>query len=735
MTMHQKMEDLSVSRREFVAASAGLTFAFALPGFMTALPESVAAATDAAQKTIGGWVTIGTDGTITIAAPAAEMGQGVFTGVPMIVAEELDADWSKVKPVFPEPNAALYGNPKLGNIMYTVASKSTAGYWDKARMAGAQARRVLMQAAADKWSVPLSELTTESSTVVHAKSGRRMSYGEIAGFAQVPAELPKLTEADLKKPADYRIIGTNKERLDVPLKVNGSAPYGMDAQVPGMVYATLLRSPAEGAAPKTIDDAATLRVPGVVKTVKLKDAVAIVGRTVESVFKGREALKVEWTGGAVGYDSDKVIEDYATRASNVSEKGLFYRRVGDADAALAKAARVVTGAYRADFVYHAQMEPMNITAAVDEAGDGAEIWMGAQGPSVIIATAAAVLKTKPEKIRFHQQFLGGGFGRRATAEMVPYVLAIARDVKQPVKLIFTREQDVKAAKMRPMTAHYLRAGFDDKGNLVGWSHRLVGEAVTGYTAPARLEAAKGVDPLTLEGTDHPYEVGNKSIEYLRENGGIALAAWRGIGAGYNKFVVESFIDELAADQKMDPVAFRLKLLQKDARARKVIETAAEMANWGRKPDAGRAFGFAFAYVADTPAAGVIEISLDRGTGKIRAHRFWSAVDPGIVVNPNVVLAQTESNVIYGLSQMLKERMTLANGEVQQSNFSDYEVMRMSEIPEIETRIVRSEHRPTGIGEIALPLIGGAVSNAVFAMTGKRLRHMPFTPERVKSALG
>ena len=740
MTEIDRRVDATLSRRGFLAG--GLTFAFAVPGFMGGMSNSLAAATDAARKTIGGWVTIATDGSITIAAPAAEMGQGVFTSLPMILAEELDADWSKVKAEFPPNAAAVFGNPKFGNILYTVASRTTDGYWDKVRTVGAQARRVLMQAAADKWGVPLGELKTEPSTVVHAGSGRRMSYGEIAAFAQVPAEMPQITPADLKNPAEFRIIGKSTPRLDGPAKTNGSAQFGMDVQVPGMVYATLLRTPVEGGAPQTVDDSAALSVPGVQKTVRLKDAVAVVGESVEAVFKGRDALKVTWTGGAMqGFDSEKASEDYAARARNLGDKGLSFVNLGDADAALSKAAKVITAEYRSDYTYHAQMEPMNVTAQVDAAGDGAEIWVGTQAPTPTVNVAAAVLQTKPDKIRFHQQFIGGGYGRRATVEMVPYVLLIAKEVKRPVKLIFTREQDVKAAKMRPMTAHLLRAGFDGKGNLVAWKHRLVGEAVTGYTAPARLEAVKGLDPLTLEGTDHRYEIDNKAVEYLREIRGAALAAWRGIGSGYNKFVIESFIDELAAAQKMDPVAFRLELLAKNARARKVIEATAEMANWGGKAAKGRALGFAFAEYAGTQTdfegtltAGIIEISLDRKTGTIRAHRFWSAVDPGIVVNPDTVLAQTEGNVIYGLSHVLKERVTLSDGRVQQTNYADYPVLRMSEMPEIRTKIIASDRRPSGIGEIALPLIGGAVANAVFAMTGKRLRHMPFTPERVKQAL-
>lgn len=731
MTEH----DLNLTRRGFVGGSAGLTFSFAIGGFMTAKPNDVMAASGQTAQTIGGWVTIATDGTITIQAPAAEMGQGVMTGVPMVIAEELDADWSKVRAVFSPPDAKTFGNPKLGGIVYTVASKTTEGYWDKARIAGAQARRVLMQAAASRWGVPLSELKTEASTVVHEASGRKMSYGEIASFATVPAQLPAITEADLKKPSEYRIIGKSEKRLDIPAKTNGSASFGIDVQVPGMVYATMVRCPIEGGEVDAVDATAVLKIPGALQTVRLKDAVAFIGTSVETVFAMRDAVKVTWKGGATaGYDSVKALDEYSARARKTDEKGLAYHPKGDADAALAKAAKVITAEYKADYVYHAQMEPMNMTARVNEAGNEAEIWAGAQGPSIVVNVAASILKTTPDKIRYHQQYLGGGYGRRAQVDLLPYVLQLAKETKKPVKLIWTREQDVKSAKMRPMTAHYMQAGLDEQGNVIAWKHKLVGEAVTGYIAPARLEAAKGLDPLTLEGAEHQYEIENKVVEYVREKRGAPLAAWRSIGAGYNKFVVEAFIDEIAAAQNADPVKLRLDLLKNDARATKVIEECLALSDWGSKPAEGRARGFSFAYVVGTPSAAVIEISLDRATGTIRAHKFWSTVDPGIVVNPDIVISQTESNVIYGISQMLKERMTLAKGEVEQSNFSDYEVLRMSEAPEIVTKIVPSSNRPTGIGEVALPLIGGAVSNALFAMTGKRLRHMPFTPERVKAAL-
>jgi isoquinoline 1-oxidoreductase beta subunit len=731
MTEH----DLTLSRRSFVKGSAGLTFTFAVGGFMTAKSEAVLASSGTAAQTIGGWVTINADNTILIAAPVAEMGQGVYTTIPMIVAEELDADWSKVTTYFPEPTPGLFGNPRLGGNLHVVASMATTGYWDKVRMHGAQARRVLMQAAADKWGVPLSELKTEPSLVVHAPSGRKMTYGEIASFATVPAEMPKLADTDLKKPSDFRIIGKDIARLDVPPKTNGSAKYGIDVQVPGMVYATMLRSPIEGGAPEIIDDAEAKKIPGVTQTVRLRDAVAIVGTSVEAVFAGRDVLKVTWKGGATaGYNSEKALSEYAKRARSLDEKGLIYKSAGDADAAFAKAAKVIEAEYQSDYVHHAQMEPMNVTVSVNEAGDGAEIWMGSQAVTVSIGAVAGFLKTKPDRIRFHQHFLGGGFGRRAYPDLPVYGAAISKEIKKPVKLIWTREQDVKAAWMRPQSAHFLRAALDAKGNITGWRHRVVGEATVGYSQPARLEQFKGLDPLTLEGAEHLYEFDNLSIEYLREIRGTALAAWRAIGSGFNKFAIESFLDEIARAQGVDPVELRLKLMSKHPRGRKIVETVAEMSNWKGKPADGRALGFAYADIWSTPVAGVADISLDRKSGEVKVHRFWTAVNPGIVVNPDVVVAQCESNVVYGLGQALKERITLVDGAITQSNYTDYEVMRMSDMPEISVKVISTPDRPTGIGEIVLPVVAPAVSNAIFALTGKRIRHMPFTNERVKAAL-
>lgn len=733
MTEHSTKSAIGPSRRTFLAGTAGLTFAFTFGGWLTSRPDFARAAGQE-QAEIGGWVTIGVDDTITIAAPIAEMGQGVFTALPMIVAEELDADWSKVTPVVPPARPELYGNPQLGGTVYVVASRTIDGFWDKARMHGAQARRVVMQAAADKWGVPLSEISTEPSTVVHQASGQRMTYGEVARFAEVPESLPELTAADLKQRSEFRIIGKDIPRLDLPAKVTGSAKYGIDVEVPGMVYATLLRSPVEGGEPTEIDSSAALAIAGVTEAFKLKDAVAVVGTTIDAVFKARDALRVSWNGGATaGYDSERALEEYAERARNLDEEGLTYKREGAADT-IGKAADVVSAEYLSDYVHHAQLEPLNATVSVSEAGDGADIWVGTQGQTQTAGAAAGVLGTEPQNIQVHQQFLGGGFGRRAAQDIVVYATAIAKEVKKPVKLVWPREQDVKGCWMRPQTAHFLQGGFDQAGNLVGWRHRIVAEATVGITQPGRLEAAKGLDPLTLEGAEHLYEIENQSVEYLREIRGTPLQAWRAIGSGFNRFAIECFMDDLARSQDADPVEFRLKLLGGHPRGRRVLETVAQMANWGTRPEEGRALGIACADVWRTPVAGAAEVSVDRDTGQIRVHRFWNAVNPGIVVNPDIVRQQSESNVVWGLSQALKERITLKDGAVQQSNYDDYQVLRMAEVPDILTEIISTEDHPTGIGEIVLPVVAPAVSNAVLALTGKRLSHMPFTPDRVKAAL-
>src|SRR5580704_11559959 len=725
-----------LSRRGFLEGAAGLTFALSIPTALILRPAA-ALAEDGSPGSIGAWVTISPDGAIVMAIPVAEMGQGSSTGLAMVFAEEMDANWSRVSIVYPSIKPEIFGNPMFGNMMVTYGSGSTRGYWDKVRLQAAAVRNVLVQTAADRWQVPIGELHTEPSLAVHAASSRSMSYGEIASFAQVPATMPTIEKSALKKMADYRLLGKSTPRLDIPAKTNGSALYAIDVQIPNMVYATVLRTPVEKGTPEHVDDAAALAVPGVLKVVPLPNSVGVIAETVEAAFNGRDALKVVWSSmPADSFNSAAGLKDFLAHAAKPDEKGASFVAMGDGDAAFAKAAKVMTAQYSSEYVYHAQMEPMNATAVVSASGDSAEIWIGTQGASINTAAAAAMLQTTPDKIKLNQFYLGGGYVRRSPADMLPEVLPLAKVMQRPVKLIWTREQDVKSAQMRPMTAHQVEAALDGNGKITGWRHRIVGESVVAYRGGDKaLEGAKGIDNIVLEGAKHEYGIPNQSIAYLREERGIAVASWRGIGAGYNKFVIESFIDEIAAAQNKDPVQFRLDLLKDTPRAQAVIKAVANKSGWGKPVAQGHALGFAYSEVVETYVAAVGEISLDPKTGVVRAHKFWLALDPGIVLNPDSVLAQTEGNVIFGLSQTLKEQVSISGGQVQQNNFYDYPVLRMSEMPEIDIQVMPTDNPAKGMGEAALPLVAPCVGNALFKLTGKRFRALPLSPERIKAATG
>src|SRR5438132_1697356 len=525
-----------------------------LTEFRRVLFRSILATCDALGATqvarINAWVAIGTDNTVTILCPSAEMGQGVMTSLPLILAEELDADWSTVKTEFAPANPKVYGNPHelFKGAQITAASVSVPGYFTPLRIAGAQARRVLIESVADEWKVPVSELSTDKGFVVHAQSGRRISYGDVAKFASVPAELPNITAADLKKPAQFKLIGRKDiGRVDVPLKVNGTAKYGIDVQVPDMVYASVLEAPVEGA----------------------------------------------------------------------------------------------------------KVEVLN-----SEDGQSAEIWTGTQFGALAANIISGILKTTPDKIKVNQQMLGGGYGRRIWPDAAIQATILSNITKKPVKLILTREDDVAAARPRPMTHHVLKAGLDTNGNLVGWHHRLVSENVDAVAAPPRFEATGGKDYIGARGLDQAfYGIRNVRAEYVRETRGMRVHAWRGIGSGYNKFAAEAFVDEVANAAGKDPLAMRLELTKDQPRAQAVIKAVVEMSDFKRNRP-GRGMGIAFSDYHGTLSAGVAEVSVDRTTGKIKVHNYWVAVDPGLVIQPDHVHGQLESAVVFGLSAALIEELSV-----------------------------------------------------------------------------
>ena len=725
-----------LSRRAFIKEAAGLTLV------LTVGPRAIVGEALAADEPLAAnlWVTIATDGAISIVSPPAEMGQGTFTALAAVLADELDADWAKVTVVHPPVwDEKTYGNPQFFNFLHTVASMATRGYFTPMRIAGAQARRVLIDAVSAKWGVPAGELTTEPSVVLHKASGRRMSYGEIATFAKAPAELPKIEDKDLKSPASFRYIGKDVPRVDLAGKVTGATRFGMDVQVPGMVYASVLHTPYQGGTPVTVDDAAARRVPGITDVVRLPDGVGVVGTSVEATLAARNLLKVTWSDSpAAHYDSERALDEFAAIARDKSRAGLPFKPVGDVKATLAQATKIVRGEYRTRYVCHAAMEPLNATASVSADGKSATIWAGTQSPTNVQSQIARLLQTDRSNITFHQHFLGGGFGRRGSEQDVVHdAVRLAKAVGKPVKVIWSREEDIAFGKFRPMTAHHIEAGLDAGGKLIAWHHRVVAESVFGYRQSSAVNTPPGttntVDSVVMFTTPLAhYAIPNKLPEFVVQPHHARLSTLRGVGVGHNAFAIESFIDELAREVGRDPIAFRLEFAV--PRVQTLLRAVAEMSDWTRKRD-GTALGVAVQEKEQTIAAGVAEVSVDRASGRIKVHNVWAAIDAGIAVQPRNLAAQTEGGIVWGLGHVLREKITIKDGRVQQTNFTDYQVARMSDMPNIEVKVISTDHPPTGAGEDGVPLVAGAVGNAIAALTGVRLRELPFAPERVRAAFG
>jgi isoquinoline 1-oxidoreductase subunit beta len=721
----------ALTRRRFIG-SAGLTFGIAIAGSSVTLFDALA---ESARFEPNAWIEIGTDDTVTLIAPASEMGQGAFTSLPMLIAEELDADWSKIK-VVQAPAGKDYGNPLFGGAQVTGASRGARGYFTPLRLVGAQARRVLLMNVAEEWKVPVDELTTKPNLVVDEKTGRSISYGDIAKFAKVPAELPKVTEADLKPQSQWRLIGKDLPRLDIPEKVNGSAQYGIDMYLPDMLYAAVLRAPVQGDAPDTVDDSEAMKVPGVIKVVTLPFGVAVVAPDYWTGLKGKNALNVTWKKGAKAesYDSLKVLAEYAATAKDWSHKSVVGLQKGDVAQAFKGAAKVITADYLAEHVYHAPIEPTNSTAWVK--GDGTvEVWTPTQSPTFVTLAASQVAGTTPDKVMVHTTFLGGGFGRRIEQDVTVDAVLLSKIMQKPVKVLWSREDDVKNDKFRPATAQHLEAALDHHGKIIGWRWRLVGESIFRRALPQALEAAKGFDAAVCDGHETNYTIANQYHDYVEDDRGIDVGFWRAVGPGYTVFAIETFMDELAHAAHKDPLAFRLEHLD-DPRAHKVLKAVADMAHWGRKSE-GTALGLAYAYYPDVwycHVAQIAEVSVDKESGAIRVHKIWAAVDPGTTISPANVAYQIEGGAIFGTSAALHERITIVNGVVKQSNFNDYPLLRINEAPRVQVKLLPDETaRVAGVGESGLPPAAPAIANAVFALTGKRLRELPMLPERVKAA--
>lgn len=717
---------LNVTRRGFLAGTGAVTFA------LTFLPAPGARAQGAGMGgAVNAWVDIGTDGRVTIFAPAAEMGQGVQTSIPLLVAEEMDIDWDDVTvrtaPVRPELNNPIF------NGQYTVASMSIRGYWIPARKAGAQVRRVLMQAASDEWGVALADVTTEPGVVI-GPEGQRLTYGEIVETGIAAGPLPEIADDELKPMSEFRLLGHDVTRVDMQEKSTGAALYAADIRLPDMLYATVARSPVSGQVVEGFNSADVEALDGVTHVISLGHGIAVVGESIPKVFAARQALEVEWSQDAPGLsiDSGRDAQEYLERLRD-GEPDVVFATKGDVETAMADAAEVFTREFVTEYLYHAQMEPMGAVAHVRD--DGADVWVGTQWQTMAVNRTAAITGLDVAQVTLHQLYMGGGFGRRAHTEYVDDVVQIAMEVGRPVKLLLSREDDVASARMRPLTAQRVSMALDSDGRITGLRHAVACEPVSPYMyGAARWEADGGKDLITMRGSALPYyTVEHQEAVHYHEMRGARVAAYRGIGAGYTKFALETMVDQIAREHGHDPLQYRLDMAGSD-RVRAVLNRVAEMAEYEREREDGRGIGLAFTEYGESITAVIAEISLDRETGRITVHHLWAAADAGLPLQPDNIRAQMEGGMTFGLSETLMEEMTLRDGIIQQSNYFDYEVIRMDETPTIEVDVLHVEEIPTQVGELGLPPIAPAIANAVHGMTGKALNHLPLSPQRVLAAL-
>ena len=713
-----------LSRRNFLRASAiaggGLLLSVNLP-FAGRESEAAAAAGDFAPNA---FVRIGGDGKVVLTMPYVEMGQGTYTSIPMLIAEELEIGLNQVQLEHAPPSDKLYANPLLG-VQATGNSNAMRGAWQPMRKAGATAKAMLVAAAAKRWNVEPATCRAENGEVHHAASGRKLGYGELAADA---AQMPVPENVTLKSPAEFKLIGTAAKRLDTPSKVNGTTVYGIDARPPGVKVATLAQSPVFGGRVKRVDDAAAKAVNGVRQIVTLDDAVAVVADHMGAAKKGLAALTIEWDEGP---HAKLATADIARELEAATTKpGAVAQNIGDADNALAGAATKVEATYQLPFLAHATMEPMNCTVHVRP--DGCEIWVGNQALSRVQAVTAKLLNLPPEKVVVHNHLLGGGFGRRLEVDGVIRAVQIARQVDAPLKLVWTREEDIQHDMYRPYWCDRISVGLDASGKPIAWNNRFAGSSVIARWAPPAFR--NGLDPDTTEGAiDLVYDIPNFHVEYVRvEPPGIPTAFWRSVGPSHNVFVTESMIDEMAAAAKQDPVEYRKALLGKSPRAKAALELAAAKAGWGGKLPAGRGRGVSLQFVFGSYLALIAEVEVAKD-GSVRVHRVVCAMDCGTVVNPDTVQAQLQSGINFGVTAALYGEITLKDGRVEQTNFDSYQMLRIDQAPAIEVHIVPSTEPPGGMGETGTSGIVPAISNAIFAATGKRLRKMPVDPAVLKQA--
>ncbi len=706
----------TLSRRRFLKSSAalagGLVISFWLPG--GGARNAFAQAPQPTRVPPNAFLRIGKDGSITVVVKHLEFGQGVTTSLPMILCEELECDWSKVRYEL-APAAPEYAHTVFGMQM-TGGSSSVSNSWEQLRTVGAQARTMLMQAAAAQWKVKPAEVRAEKGFIV-GPGGKKLSYGQLAEAA---GKLPVPDQVALKDPKSFRLIGKPTRRIDSLEKVEGKAKFGLDVQRKNLHTALVAHPPVFGALVKSFNADKVKSVPGVTHVVELKSGVAVVAQNFWSAKKGRDALEVEWDlgpGAAISTAS------MATQFGEIAKTpGKVAKKADNADA-MKSAAKTVVAEYHVPFLAHAPMEPLNCT--VEVRADGAELWVGSQFQGVDHGAAAKALGIKPEQVKLNTMLAGGGFGRRANpvSDYVIEACDVARQVKVPVKVVWTREDDIRGGYYRPMYAHRVEVGLDAQNRIAAWNHTIVGPSIVAGTPFEGMLVKDGIDPTSTEGVaDTPYDLPNMNVMLHTVNPGVPVLWWRSVGNSHTAFVMETMMDELARAAGEDPVAYRRALLVKRPNVARVLDLAASKAGWGSPVPAGRARGVAVHESFGSICAQVAEVSLNGN--EIRVHKVTAAYDCGLVVNPLTVEAQLQSAVAFGLSAALFGEITLKDGRVEQSNFHDYRVLRMNEMPVVEVHLVPGGEKPTGVGEPGTPPVAPAVANALFALTGKRVRSLP-----------
>ncbi len=722
--LHRITEAARPSRRQFLKtgalAGAGLVIGLHLP--LRAAKSAATAATAGGDFAPNAFVRIAADDSVTILAKHIEFGQGSHTGLATILAEELDADWEQVRAESAPANAELYNNLHWGPSQGTGGSSSIANSYEQLRQAGAMARALLVEAAAKTWGVPAAEITVEKGQVRHAASGKSSGFGALVETA---AGLPTPAEVKLKDPKDFTLIGSRLQRLDSRDKTRGKAMFTIDMTLPGMLTAVVARPPLFGAKVKSVNAEAAKAVKGVTDVVEIPRGVAVVAEGFWAANKGREALEIEWDESqAETRGSDEIMAQYKELAK---KPGQVARQDGDPAAGLAGAAKVLEATYEYPFLAHAPMEPLD--CVVELKPDSCEVWTGSQLQTKDFATAVKISGLKPEQVQVHTLLAGGSFGRRATpdSDMVAEAVSIAKAIggKAPVKVIWTREDDIQGGRYRPMYYHTIRAGLDAENKLVGWEHRIVGQSIAKGTPFEEFLVKNGIDQTSVEGANNlPYAIPNVLIDLHTTDVEVPVLWWRAVGSTHTAYTVEAFLDEVAEAAGKDPVAFRLEMLKDHPRHAAVLKLAAEKAGWGKTLPEGKGIGIAVHESFNSFVAEAAEVTVD-GDGGIKVDKVVCAVDCGRPINPDVIKAQMEGGIGYGLGAILHDEITLEGGRVAQSNFHDYVPLRIEEMPEVEVHIVDSSDPPTGVGEPGTPPVGPAVANAVYNATGRRIRSLPF----------